>query len=91
MWNGGSIYQEVNARKRCCTVRKGVAPCKRCARVEVSVDHRPSAWTKREPGGTGDAGIGGPDWGLKKLHPLLLDWTDEEVNVLPCRVIDMSL
>ena len=85
-----AIYLDVNARKRCCTVRKGVAPCKRCARAR-------SLWITGLRRGQSDNRSGlemleaGTGLGAEEAAPAVADWTDEEINVLPCPVIDMSL
>ena len=72
-----SIYQEVKARKRCCTIRKVLPLQKVCAGRSLWITGLRSGQSENR------AGLEmlelAPDWGLKKLHPLL-DWTDEEVN-----------
>ena len=76
-----AIYEGVDARKQCCHIRK-VAPLKQaCAGKKWWVtglrqgqsNHRASL-SMVEPM---------PEWGLKKLHPLL-EWSDEDMDkVLP--------
>jgi len=82
-----AIYLDVNARKRCCTVRK-VLPLQKVCEGR-------SLWITGLRRGQSDNRSGlemlepAPDWGLKKLHPLL-DWTDEEIRAaLP--VIDIPV
>lgn len=72
-----SIYLEVQARKRCCTIRKVLPLQKICAGRSLWITGLRSGQSENRSGL--QMLESAPDWGLKKLHPLL-DWTDEEVR-----------
>ena len=72
-----SIYQDVGARKSCCSMRKIVPLKQACQGMEWWLTGLRKSHSENRAGMT--AVEPAPEWGVQKFHPLL-DWTDAQIS-----------